>query len=197
MSNTEKHIKGTGVICKGNVTGNFELLPMDLFNYVQLELITHTDLVVYVKLLQLYRDEYGYAFPTIQQLMNFTRVGSKATIHNSLNALGDVGLLHKSKTKNGNNVYVVYKPLSKDELYKIFPKKVEKLKEFEAKLFNIAEQDKERLMQHQINKQNQEQLESGIQAKQILPNVVTENIEEKENLSLKELKMLMKKNGEW
>lgn len=172
MLKTETPIKGTGVICKGNVSGNFEQVPMDLFNYVQLELITHTDFVVYVKLLQLYREEYGYAYPTIKQLMVITRVGSNATIHNSLNSLVAIGLIKKSKTKRGNNVYIIYKPLSKDELHKIFPKKLDMFLEFEAKQFDISVQDKERLIQHKTNKQQPEQLEQVIQAKQILPNAV-------------------------
>ncbi|WP_338447754.1 hypothetical protein R4Z09_16020 [Niallia oryzisoli] len=65
MSNTETVIQGTGIICKENVKGNFEIMPMELLDYVQLELITHTDLVVYMKLLQLYNNDYGYAYSTI------------------------------------------------------------------------------------------------------------------------------------
>ncbi|GAA0323247.1 helix-turn-helix domain-containing protein [Oceanobacillus oncorhynchi subsp. oncorhynchi] len=105
MSNTNTTVKGTGIICKGNVKENFEQTPMELFDYVQLDLITHTDLVVYVKLLQLYNENYGYAFPTITELMNFTHIRSKATIHNSLNTLEEVGLIEKSKTSRGNNIY--------------------------------------------------------------------------------------------
>jgi hypothetical protein len=67
MSTALTTTKGTGIICKGNVKGNFEIVPMELLDYVQLKLINHTDLVVYVKLLQLYNDDYGYAFPTIPQ----------------------------------------------------------------------------------------------------------------------------------
>ena len=50
VSNLSSNIEGTGIIGKGNLSGNFAQVPMELFDYVQLGLITHTDLVVYVKL---------------------------------------------------------------------------------------------------------------------------------------------------
>ncbi|MCU5653186.1 hypothetical protein OCF56_04610 [Bacillus mycoides] len=74
MTNIVTTIKGTEIICKGNVEGNFEQVPMELFDYIQLGLITHTDLVVYMKLLQRYNENYGYAFPTIERLMIDTRI---------------------------------------------------------------------------------------------------------------------------
>ncbi|AJH75048.1 putative transcriptional regulator [Bacillus cereus ATCC 4342] len=157
MRNIVTTIKGTGIICKGNIEGNFEQVPMELFDYIQLGLIIHTDLVVYVKLLQLYNENYGYAFPTIEKLMIYTRIGGKATIHNSLKRLGEVGLVQKGKTNRGNNVYVVYKPLSKTELYKCVPDKVKQFKEFENKLLKISDQDKERFQQHLQDKQMREQ----------------------------------------
>lgn len=43
MINNVTKIKGTEVNCKGNVEGNFEQVPMQLFDYIQLKLITHTD----------------------------------------------------------------------------------------------------------------------------------------------------------
>ncbi|PEW04517.1 transcriptional regulator [Bacillus cereus] len=168
MTNTVTTIKGTEIICKGNLNGNFEQMPMELFDYIQLGLITHTDLVVYVKLLQLYNPDYGYAFPTIERLMIETRVGGKATIHNSLKRLGEVGLIQKSKANRGNNVYVVYKPLNKTELYKCVPDKVDQFKEFESKLVKTAEHDKERFQQHLQAKQLREQQEQRIQARQVV-----------------------------
>ncbi|HDR7439694.1 TPA: transcriptional regulator [Bacillus toyonensis] len=162
MTNTVTTIKGTEIICKGNVEGNFEQVPMELFDYIQLGLITHTDLVVYVKLLQLYNENYGYAFPTIERLMIETHIKGKATVHNSLKRLGEGGLIQKSKASWGNNTYVVYKPLSKTGLYKCVPDKVEQFKEFESKLLKIADQDKERFQQHLQEKQNREQQEQQI-----------------------------------
>lgn len=56
------------IIAKGNIDGNFAKVPMELYNYVQLKLISHTDLVIYIKLYDQFNLEYGYAFPTISQL---------------------------------------------------------------------------------------------------------------------------------
>nr|WP_235701431.1 transcriptional regulator [Bacillus altitudinis] len=153
MINNVTKIKGTEVNCKGNVEGNFEQVPMQLFDYIQLKLITHTDLVVYVKLLQRYNENYSYAFPTIEHLMIDTRICSKATIHNSLKRLDEVRLIQKYKGNRGNNVYVVYKPLNKTELYKCVPDKVDQFKEFESKLVKTAKHDKGRFQQHLQDKQ--------------------------------------------
>ena len=60
-------------------------------------------------------------------------------------------------------------PLSQNELYELFPNKVENLKEFETKLMITAEQDMERFQQHKINKKLQEEQENEIQARQIVP----------------------------
>ncbi|MGG1607412.1 helix-turn-helix domain-containing protein [Bacillus wiedmannii] len=171
MTNTVTTIKGTKNICKGNLNGNFEQVPMELFDYIQLGLITHTDLVVYVKLLQLYNPDYGYAFPTIEKLMIETRLKGKATVHKSLKRLGEVGLIQKGKASWGNNTYVVYKPLSKTELYKCVPDKVEQFKEFESKLMKISVHDKERFQQHLQDKQMREQQEQQIRARQVIPTV--------------------------
>ncbi|MGN4425971.1 hypothetical protein ACTFQN_19360 [Bacillus cereus group sp. MYBK30-1] len=125
--------------------------------------------------------------------MIYTRIGSKATIHQSLNTLEDIGLIQRGKTNRGNNIYVVYKPLSKNELSRLFPDNAKKLKADEEKLMNMNEYDKERYHLHQLNKQVQQQ---QIQAKQVIPKVETINYEELENLSLKELKMFLKERGE-
>ncbi|MBJ6721244.1 transcriptional regulator [Bacillus sp. PR5] len=171
MADTVTKIEGTGIICKGNVEGNFEQVPMELFDYIQLGLITHTDLVVYVKLLQFYNPDYGYAFPTVEKLMIDTHIKGKATVHNSLKRLGEVGLIQKGKASWGNNTYMVYKPLSKTKLYKRVPDKVEKFKEFESKLMKISIHDKERFQQHQQDKQLREQQEQQIQARQVVSTV--------------------------
>ena len=100
MTNTEITIEGTGIICKGNLNGGeFEMFPTMLFDYIQLDLITHTDLVVYIKLLQLYNNDYGYAFPTIPQLMGYTNIRGKATIDKSLDTLEEVGLITKKQSQ--------------------------------------------------------------------------------------------------
>ena len=137
-------VKSTEIICKGNIADNFEKLPHDLFNYLELGLISHTDFTVYMKLTQFYNADFGYAFPTISQLMIYTRIASKHTINRSIKNLVAVGLLRKGKTNNGNNVYCTYKPLSKVELYKQVPKEVQKLHEMQAKLLSTSKADKVR-----------------------------------------------------
>lgn len=147
MMNTNK------VMVKGNVESNYAKMPMELFDYVQLELLSHTDLAVYMKLYDLVNVEQGYAFPTISQLMVFTCIRSKATIHRSLKKLVEVNLIEKRKTRWGNNVYYVYKPLDKDELYKLYPANFQKFTAFEAKQLQMAEKEADRLQQHLINKE--------------------------------------------
>ncbi|KXH83729.1 helix-turn-helix domain-containing protein [Sporosarcina sp. HYO08] len=194
MSSTKTIIKGTGKIGKGKgvLQDNFVQIPMELFDYLQLELITRTDITVYIRLCDFYNEEYGYAFPTIPQLMLATRIGSKTTIHKSIEKLEEVGLIRKSKTNRGNNTYVIYKPLSKSELYDQVPDKVEQFKEFVDKVLKMSGDDKQRFQIYQQNKQAQEQKEQAIQAKQIEPTVETFNNEideandDMENLSFKE-----------
>lgn len=151
-------IKSTGIICKGNISDSFEKMPHDLFNYLELGLITHTDFTVYMKLTQFYNVEFGYAFPTIAQLMIYTRIASKHTISRSIKSLMAAGLLNKGKTSHGNNVYLTYKPLSKEELYKAVPQRVQELHELQAKLLNGSNSDKVRWEEF---KQNQPEKTKG------------------------------------
>lgn len=137
-------VKSTEIICKGNIEDNYEKLPHDLHNYVELGLISYTELGVYMKLTQFYNPEFGYAFPTISQLMIYTHIYSKSTMHRSIKNLVAAGLLQKGKTTNGNNVYRTYKPLSKEDLYKQVPDKVQELYEIQAKLLSTSEADKVR-----------------------------------------------------
>lgn len=152
MKEINHTVKSTEIICKGNVADNFEKLPHDLFNYLELGLITHTDVTVYMKLTQFYNAEFGYAFPTIPQLMILTRIASKHTINRSIKNLIAAGLLQKGKTNNGNNVYRTYKPLDKEALYKQVPEKVQELNEIQAKLLSTSMADKVRWHE---SKQNQ------------------------------------------
>ncbi|MEK4715914.1 transcriptional regulator [Sporosarcina sp. FSL K6-5500] len=137
-------------------TGNYEQTPAGLFDYVQLELISHTEYVVYVKLLQFYNLDLGYAYPTIPQLMFHTNIASKATIHRSLKTLEDVGLIQRARGSRGNNIYEVYKPLDKAILYSRVPAKVTELKEVEAKLLKTAVSDKERFKKYKMDSQEQQ-----------------------------------------
>jgi predicted transcriptional regulator len=155
------------IIAKGNIDGNFAKVPMELYDYIQLRLISHTDLIIYIKLYDQFNVKFGYAFPTISQLMVSTRIGSKATVHNSLKKLVKVGLIDKEKTRWGNNTYLVYKPLTKDELYQRYPDNVRFFKEFEAKITNVAEYEKERfkMYQHELLEQ------AEFEAKEIVPKI--------------------------
>ncbi|RHW36669.1 transcriptional regulator [Lysinibacillus yapensis] len=142
-------MRSSNVICKDNLKpGEFELFPIQLNFYLQLELIKHVDISVYMKLLQLYNREEGYAFPTIARLMVDLKIGGKATIDNSLDRLEKSGLIEKAKGYRGNNIYYVYKPLDKYELNKLLPEKVVKYKEFEEKILKNANLDKVRYQQH-------------------------------------------------
>ncbi|MFE3573170.1 hypothetical protein ACFXN8_02495, partial [Lysinibacillus sp. NPDC059133] len=51
-----------------NVTEKFEKVSTDIFYYVQLGIIKPFDMVLYVKYLELFNKDCGYAFPTIYQL---------------------------------------------------------------------------------------------------------------------------------
>lgn len=175
VTNTKTTIKGTGIICKGNVTENFEKLPMELFDYLELGLITHREFVVFMKLCQLYNEGYGYAFPTISQLRIMTGIESKSTMDTALDNLQNVGLISKARTQRGNNVYVVFKPLERSQLYQCAPDRVKQLEKKKVKLNLQADQDKERLLQYKQNKQ-----ENEIQAATIVPKMETVNNETQE-----------------
>lgn len=151
MKKNTSTVKSSAIICKGNIDDNFEILPHDLFNYLELGLINHTDFVVFMKLTQFYNATYGYAFPTIPQLMIYTQIGSKHTINHSIKNLVGVGLLKKGKTGNSNNVYRTYKPLNKVDLYKQVPQKVQELYEIQKKLLGTGESDKVRWEQFKQN----------------------------------------------
>lgn len=140
-------IRGTEVICKGNVEGNFIMTPAELFDYLELGIITDTDLVTYLKLLDLYNVKEGYAFPTIPQLMSYTNKGSKSTINSSIKRLEEAGLIQKRKTPRGNNVYLVFKPLPQADLYKQVPERVAELQRNREKLMKMNEFDKLRRQQ--------------------------------------------------
>lgn len=162
-------VKSSGIPCKGNVNGDFEMLPSSLFNYIELGLITQNDYVIYSKLLKLYNTDYGYAYPTIQQLMVFTGIKSNGTIISGLKRLVEAGLLAKTSGTRGNNIYVVLLPLEKEELYIAVPEKVKILEGKISKLMAIAESDKERLQKFLLSKQEEE---SEIQAKEVGPKLL-------------------------
>lgn len=54
------------------ITEKFEKVLTDIFYYVQLGIIKPFDMVLYVKYLELFNNDCGYAFPTIYQLSRFS-----------------------------------------------------------------------------------------------------------------------------
>ena len=150
------NINSSGIPCKGNVIGDFEILPSSLFKYIELGLITPSDFVIYSKLLKLYNTNLVYAYPTIQQLMIFTGIKSNGTIISSLKRLVEAGLLAKTSGTRGNNIYVVLLPLEKDEIYKAVPEKVKFLEAKIDKLITTAESDKERLQLYLLSNKEEE-----------------------------------------
>ncbi|TXC89881.1 transcriptional regulator [Metabacillus litoralis] len=158
-------VKSSGIICKGNLEGNFELVPMELYDYLEIGLISGNDLVVYIRLLRYYNPEYGYAYPTIAQLRIDTGIKAKPSIHKCLRNLISVGLIKKSKTRKGNNIYLVYKPLERSVLYACVPDKVKQIEEFKARVTNQEVEDKNRLLHYKQTKEDNEK--SIIKAKQI------------------------------
>jgi len=167
-------IIGSNILCKGKLEKDFEQIPHSIFNYLALGLITGNDFAVYVKLHQFFNKErYGYAYPTIPQLMIAVGLG-KRTVIESLKRLENAGLIKKGKSnKSSNNIYYVYKPLEKSELDKQVPKMVSELEDKKLKLGLQAEQDKQRLEEYEENKQLQEQAQE-IKAPTILPKMDTE-----------------------
>ncbi len=159
-------VKSSEIICKGNLTGNYEQVPMELFNYLELGLITKNGFVVYVRLLKYYNPDYGYAYPTIAQLMLSTGIGGKGTIDKALDNLEEVGLIKRIKQKGrDNNAYIVFKPLEQQELYECLPDKLQEFMNRKEEKLKAALKDKERLLTHR----NTEDEEQGISAPQILP----------------------------
>jgi predicted transcriptional regulator len=142
-------IKGTNKRCKDNgaVESNFNKVPDSIFNYVELGLISGNDLMVWIKLYQFDNNQLGYAFPSLPQLMICTNL-SKGTLLKSIANLEKVDLIKKEKIKVFNsNIYFVFKPLEKDELYQLSPSEVEQLRIKKQKYSKIAEHDKERLQE--------------------------------------------------
>lgn len=149
-------IKSSGVICKGNVKKNFTAMPDELFDYLELGLITDKDFTLYARLLKLFNTDYGYAFPTIDQLIVMNNT-ARSTLHSSLKRLEAVGLIEIGKGRNGNNVYLVFKPLDQEELYPQTPDKVKELNEKKVKHKINAENDKKRLNDYKQTKKEKEQ----------------------------------------
>lgn len=127
-----------------NVTGKFEKVSTDIFYYVQLGLIKPLDIVLYVKYLELFNENYGYAFPTIYQLEDYLNC-SRQSIVSANRRLVAAGLLIIRKHKNNNNIYFPLQPHTNEDLSKQVPQLVNQLEKRQKKVYSLAEDDKFRL----------------------------------------------------
>jgi predicted transcriptional regulator len=156
---------------KENVPDNFTKVPDSIHNFIELGLISGNELIVYLIMCRLFNENYGYAFPTIDQLEVMTNL-SRGTLIQALKNLEAVGLIEKAKGYRGNNVYVVFKPLDQNELYRQVPEKVELLKEKKIKKNAQVEQNKLRLRQYKESLD-----ENEIKAVKIVPKLESNKVE--------------------
>lgn len=131
------------LIATRNVNERFEKVSTDIFYYVQLGLIKQNDVVLYIKYLELFNEDYGYAFPTIYQLQDYLNI-SRASIMDSNKRLVEAGLLKIDKHKKNNNIYLPLQPLPKNELAKQVPQKLKELEERQNKIYGSAMEDRVR-----------------------------------------------------
>lgn len=128
-------------IATEDVKERFEKVSTDIFFYVQLGLIKCSDVALYIKYLELYNPNYGYAFPTIYQLEDYLNC-SRSSLMKANKRLVAAGLLVKGKYQQNNNVYLPLQPLSKEELAKQVPNKVKELENRQMKIYKNANEDK-------------------------------------------------------
>lgn len=127
-----------------DVTKRFEKVSTDIFYYVQLGLIKPFDIAVYVKYLELFNEEFGYAFPTIYQLEDYMN-SSRQSIVSANKRLVAAGLLIIRKHKNNNNIYFPLQPHTNEDLAKQVPHHLNKLDKRREKIYSLATKDKFRL----------------------------------------------------
>ncbi|PRT02977.1 hypothetical protein C6356_23985 [Bacillus wiedmannii] len=150
-------IQGTKKLAKEHIKENFERFPADIMNYVQLELITHTDVYLYMTLVRYHSEKYGYAYPSNKQLEVEMGVSSK-TVTRSKERLENVGLMDIVKSPNFANkdTYYVYVPLSKEELYQQAPKEAAEYQQRKELATDKAARDKVRYTKHLQEKRETE-----------------------------------------
>ncbi len=126
-----------------NVTKQFEKVSTDIFYYVQLGLIKPFDIALYVKYLELFNENYGYAFPTIYQLEDYMNC-SRQSIVSANKRLVTAGLLIMRKHKNNNNIYFPLQPHTNEDLAKQVPHLLIELSKRREKIYSLADDDKVR-----------------------------------------------------
>jgi len=150
MIDPKKSIATKGVVKR------FEKISTDIFYYVQLGLIKPFDVVLYIKYLELFNDEYGYAFPTIYQLEDYLHC-SRQSIVSANKRLVAAGLLIMDKHKNGNNIYLPLQPHTNEDVAKQVPDLLIKLDQRREKIYSLANDDKLRFKKL-FEKQNHSRL---------------------------------------
>lgn len=151
-------IRGTKKLAKEQKDAkNFERFPADIMNYVQLELITHTDVYLYMTLVRYHSEKYGYAYPSNKQLEVEMVVSSK-TVTRSKERLVQAGLIDIVKSANFANkdTYYVYVPLTEKELYQQAPKEAAEYQERKELATDKAARDKVRYEKHLEEKRETE-----------------------------------------
>ncbi|MCP1145802.1 helix-turn-helix domain-containing protein [Lysinibacillus endophyticus] len=130
---------------KEAIRERFDKAPSDLFHYVELGLISGNDYLHYMKLLSLYNNEIGYAFPTINQLCVFLNKSTKSIVESN-KRLQKYGLLEILERRgHNNNCYKTVAPFTNTELDKLYPTEAKKFLLRKEKLLEKEEQDKQRL----------------------------------------------------
>ncbi|MGF2621958.1 helix-turn-helix domain-containing protein [Bacillus cereus] len=151
-------IQGTKKLAKEQKDAkNFERFPADIMNYVQLGLITHTDVYLYMTLVRYHSEKYGYAYPTNKHLEVEMGVSSK-TVTRSKERLKEVGLIDVVKSANVayKDIYYAYLPLTEEELYQQAPKEVTEYQRRKELATDKAARDKVRYEKHLQEKKETE-----------------------------------------
>lgn len=115
-------INGSGKVfdkTKAEEGAFFVKMPSDLMNYVHVPGYKPEYSYLYTIIVDYYNADYGYAFPTEWQISRYYGKGVK-TVRNHLKKLEDFGLIKIQKPRR-NNVYIPFKPLSQEELFRVCP----------------------------------------------------------------------------
>src|SRR5690606_428773 len=101
---------------------SFTMLPNAIFEYLRSQTITPTQALVYAIMIRYFNDQYGYAFPTVNQVAYEAGV-SEQVARQAISKLVECGLLKKDRSPVGfrNNVYRVIEPLDSAEFNRRFP----------------------------------------------------------------------------
>lgn len=97
----------------------FVKMPSDLMNYVHVPGYKPEYSYLYTIIVDYFNSDEGYAYPTKWQISRYYGKGIK-TVGKHLDKLKEFGLI-KIRKYGRNNVYIPFKPLSQEELFRVFP----------------------------------------------------------------------------